>query len=132
MKNWNDSSIMKFIIALIIAVFIITAGWDYYVHREEGLSIADDLINISLFLSVMSVLAIYRFVPTSRLGNWAKNEYEILIDKEKKGILTKQEEKSLSHDRFYDVINHKAWSILKISLLGLAIGLSIKAIQFFN
>ena len=96
MKSWDDSLIIKFIIGLIITVLIITTGWDYYVHREKGLNVVDDLINISLFLSFISALAIYRFVPTSRLGSWARNEHEVLVDKEKKGVLTEQEEKLLS------------------------------------
>jgi hypothetical protein len=130
MQNWNDNAIMRFVIGLIIAVFIITAGWDYYVHRE-GTDLVDDLINVSLFCSVMSLLFVYRFVPTSRLGNWAKNEHEILLKKEKEGTLSIIEQKHLSSRRLDDLINQKALFSLKIAFIGLFVGLLIKAIQFY-
>ncbi|MDP3290778.1 MAG: hypothetical protein Q8M43_01980 [Sulfuricurvum sp.] len=130
MKNIDDKILLKLFMLFIFFVGAIILGWQYYINLVEGTNLINNLINISFFISVMSLIAIYYFVPISRLGSWAKNEYEILLRKEEKGILTKQEEDSLAYDRLYDVINSKAWRLFKIAIIGLFLGLSIKGIQF--
>lgn len=130
MKKIDDEILLKLLMLFIFFVGATTLGWQYYINRVEGTNLVDDLINISFFISVMSLIAAYRFVPISRLGSWAKNEYEILLRKEEEGILTKQEKASLAHDRLYDVINSKAWMSFQIAIIGLFLGLSIKGIQF--